>query len=456
MQCKLIEVSEALGLCASFGTLLWLALGRHRLPKGATGPLVALLTVLTLNHVANLLEIHGQHWGDVVADHGSIVVPLLWGIFLLEVGRSYLASQVTAGKQQLEFFLERVPASVASIDSEGRIQASSLAWKRQFPEAELGSCLWAALPGRLPGLAAAIELAQKEVGEERLGEEVAETAGGQCHFRWSARSWAHPDRQGLSVLLLLEDFTDDVEKRAEQAEAAAQLAQLRRMGDVGQLAAGAAHDFNNMLQVICGAATEMEAEGAEGVHLDAIFNAVDSAAELTSQMLHCGRKERFPQGPLDLGMFVSALKSPFSHALGRSHALVLTAPAPGQVFVQGNAMRLQQALLNLVVNARDAMPAGGDIYLVAECNHNEALLAVRDTGTGLSPEVREKLFNPFFTTKGDAGTGLGLGVVHAAVTEHGGRIDIESKPGHGTTFRLVLPLAEHRESYTPIPMASVS
>jgi len=128
---------------------------------------------------------------------------------------------------------------------------------------------------------------------------------------------------------------------------------------------------------------------------------------------------------------------------------VISLPAE-RVVLRGNPERLQQALLNLVINARDAMPRGGEISIRVELEAQQVVLSVRDTGDGMSEEVRAKLFTPFFTTKGDRGTGLGLGVVRSAIDELHGKVVVETKLGAGTTFRLHLPRFDEPASRAPL------
>jgi signal transduction histidine kinase len=122
--------------------------------------------------------------------------------------------------------------------------------------------------------------------------------------------------------------------------------------------------------------------------------------------------------------------------------LTISLPSEGNLHVWGHSSRLQQALLNLAVNARDAMPRGGAIRVAVAVDGGEVVLSVSDSGIGMSEAVRSRLFTPFFTTKGALGTGLGLRVVRGAVEEHHGSVAVESQPGVGTTFRLRLPLFE--------------
>ncbi|MCB9630578.1 MAG: ATP-binding protein [Sandaracinus sp.] len=126
----------------------------------------------------------------------------------------------------------------------------------------------------------------------------------------------------------------------------------------------------------------------------------------------------------------------------RKYELVLTSTGRPAT-LDGSATRLQQMLLNLIVNARDAMPEGGRIDVSVVATEDEAQIRVSDRGPGIAPELLPRIFTPFFTTKGAAGTGLGLSVVRGVAEEHGGRIEVSSEPGEGTTFTITLPVGSH-------------
>lgn len=425
-------------------------------PRVADLSFRALLGLLAFNHACNLLEALSFEWADRIADQLSIVVPLLWGLFLLEIGRQYLSERLRASDDQLHFFLENVPAAVAGLDSKSRLVGHSRSWGDLFGTAAPGTELDRALGLTLPGLTRAMKACARGTteslaGEETVGQEDAMT------LRWSVRRWLHPDLPDPGVLLLLEDLTKDREAEAARLAAAEELSRTQRLAEVGQLAAGAAHDFNNFLQIINNSLDELTdvAHGGEQTasttpeRADALQNiarAVESASAMTRTMLHFGRGREGNAQRVDLKNLVQQVQTPLAQALGRRHRLVVSFPENTALTVWGNPRRLEQALLNLTMNARDAMPRGGTIELSLSADESLAQISVRDFGVGMPEEVQAQLFTPFFTTKGTRGTGLGLRVVKSTMDEHKGSVLVESQPGEGTTFRLRIPLLAVKEA----------
>jgi PAS domain S-box-containing protein len=253
------------------------------------------------------------------------------------------------------------------------------------------------------------------------------------------------------TLALARDVTE--RKRLE-----AQVQQSQKMEAIGRLAGGVAHDFNNLLTIINGFSeltlrdTKLESTHREA--LTQIRNAGERASRLTQQLLAYSRKAMVEPKVLDLNEIVTESVKLLRRLIGVDIAVV-TALAPELHPVRVDRGQIEQILLNLVVNARDAMPNGGQITIAtrnveierADC-HNEpdlipglyAELTVTDTGTGMPAEVQAHIFEPFFTTKGlGRGTGLGLAMVHGAVNQSGGHIRVESKLGTGTKFLLLFP-----------------
>ncbi len=239
-----------------------------------------------------------------------------------------------------------------------------------------------------------------------------------------------------------------------------QLVQSRKMEAVGRLAGGIAHDFNNILQVITGnvAMAAMEAPAGHPVHasLDEISRASERAVNLVQQLLAFSRREELRLRPVELGSLVVETARMLRRLIGEDIALELP-PAPGPLPVLGDPGRIEQVLLNLCVNARDAMPDGGRLTIESELvdldeqycrDHPEArpgrhvVVAVSDDGCGIPKEIQHRIFEPFFSTKEvGRGTGLGLATVYAIVRQHGGFINLYSEIGFGTTFRFYLPAA---------------
>jgi PAS domain S-box-containing protein len=251
-------------------------------------------------------------------------------------------------------------------------------------------------------------------------------------------------------------YVGDITDRQSLEE---QLRQAQKMEAVGQLAGGVAHDFNNMLTAIIGhlgllqGNPQVTPEIAES--LDEISAAANRAAKLTSQLLAFSRRQVISASTLDLNEVVTHLTKMLRRILGEEVIMQLDY-APEQLNFHGDAGMMEQVLVNLAVNARDAMPGGGTLRIVTrhetrvppvmdgQAETGEAMafvrLSVSDTGTGIPPEIRDKIFEPFFTTKDvGKGTGLGLATVFGIVQQHHGWIEVDSAVGRGTTFNIFLP-----------------
>lgn len=258
---------------------------------------------------------------------------------------------------------------------------------------------------------------------------------------------------GPHVLAILQDITD-------QYALETQVLQAQKMEAVGHLAAGVAHDFNNILTVIHGH-TSLRLQSANldrkvADSLAAVQQAAERAADLTRQLLAFSRKQVMEKRNLCLAGVISNISAMLTRLIPESIHLHF-AHATEQPSVFGDRCHIEQVLLNLVVNARDAMPAGGDIFVsteIAEIDRAHlrrtpearvgrfACLQVRDTGKGMDQVVLRQIFEPFFTTKEiGKGTGMGLATVHGIVKQHDGWIEVMSAPGLGTTFRVYFPLS---------------
>jgi two-component system, cell cycle sensor histidine kinase and response regulator CckA len=254
--------------------------------------------------------------------------------------------------------------------------------------------------------------------------------------------------------LLLGLFRDvTAQKRLEE-----QLRQSQKMEAIGQLAGGVAHDFNNILTVISGHASLLQAAGtlteAAARSAQQISQAAERAASLTRQLLTFSRRQVMQPQRLDMNEAVSNMTKMLGRILGEDIALQLNY-WPQPALVQADASMMEQILLNLAVNSRDAMPKGGqlaihismhDVHEGHLIHHPEArtgrfvCLTATDTGCGIAHENLRRIFEPFFTTKEvGKGTGLGLATVYGIVKQHQGWIEVESEPGMGTRFKVFLP-----------------
>lgn len=224
--------------------------------------------------------------------------------------------------------------------------------------------------------------------------------------------------------------------------------QAHKLEILGRLAGGIAHDFNNLLTAIRGYNQMMLEEAADEPRLleyaEEVRNAVDRASTLTGQLLAFSRRDPVRQTVLDLNEAVRGIDRMLRRLLGRNVELV-TRLAPELPRLKAGPGQIDQVIVNLAVNAREAMPAGGRLMIetagVLRNGRRCVMLSISDDGQGMSAATKARLFEPFFTTKG-RGTGLGLSIVRGIVKRNGGEIFVDSEPGRGAAFRIYLPAVD--------------
>jgi PAS domain S-box-containing protein len=289
-----------------------------------------------------------------------------------------------------------------------------------------------------------------------------------CRLRTKAGELRH-------VLLSVELFDLDGEPHflaiaqdvTEQLKLESQLRQAQKMEAVGQLAAGMAHDFNNILTVVQGNVSlllsDPSANSANIGPLQAISVAAERASKLIRQLLTFSRKQVIQIHPLAIQEVLSLMSEMLPRVLSENITVEVKTPAPS-LWINADAGMMEQMLMNLAVNARDAMPDGGRLTISAELAEiNPALasrhpegrpgrflcLGVTDTGCGIPAEILPRIFEPFFTTKPTGkGTGLGLATIYGIAKQHAGWVEVQSQPGQGSTFQVFIP------SYDPTPAAT--
>ncbi len=248
-------------------------------------------------------------------------------------------------------------------------------------------------------------------------------------------------------------------RRAEE-----QLRQAQRMEAVGQLTGGIAHDFNNLLAVILGH-TELLQErfGADDESTQAVIRAANRGAELTHRLLAFSRQQPLRPKAIDLKALIAGMTDLLGRSLGETIE-IKTSSTPGLWKVMADPGQVENALLNLTINARDAMPGGGklsieaanapldDAYAAAQADvapGEYVVLSVADSGTGMPPEVQARVFEPFYTTKETGkGSGLGLSMVYGFAKQSGGHVTIYSEEGHGTTVKIYLPRTQETDLHS--------
>ncbi|MBA4372320.1 MAG: hybrid sensor histidine kinase/response regulator [Thermodesulfovibrio sp.] len=291
-----------------------------------------------------------------------------------------------------------------------------------------------------------------ETGEPQEALHVHKLADGSNAYV-EVRSYPMKDESGTTVSVI--ETINDVTSRRRLEE---QLRNAQKLEAVGQLAGGIAHDFNNILTAIIGYGNLLQMNVSEDdvlrSKIDHIVTAAEKAATLTRSLLTYSRQQLINTRPVSLNEIITGVEKLLSRLISEDIDLqiVLT---PAETIINADAGQLEQVLMNLVTNARDAMPEGGVLEIKTETTELTAdfvsahsfgrpgkyiVLSVSDAGTGIDDRIRSKIFDPFFTTKEvGKGTGLGLAMVYGIMKQHGGFIDITSSSTKGTTFNLYLP-----------------
>jgi len=274
------------------------------------------------------------------------------------------------------------------------------------------------------------------------------------------------------VLAVVRDITERKRSEEEKQRLQSQLLHAHKMESIGQLAGGIAHDFNNILTAIIGYGAvlqmKMPADDPNRTYVDQVLAGAERAAGLTQSLLAFSRKQVINPKPMDVNDSIRRLSKFLSRILGEDIELKTTL-SDEPLTVVADSTQIEQVLMNIAANARDAMPKGGRFLIETErtefreeylLSHGYAMpgayavLSVTDTGVGMDRKIKEKIFEPFFTTKEvGKGTGLGLPIVYGIVKQHDGYINVYSEPGKGTTFRIYLRLVragEPEEEPSPV------
>jgi len=361
------------------------------------------------------------------------------------------AEALRGSEERLRLLTDTVPILIAYMDTNKRYQFNNKVYEDWFGYAQQD------LKGRhvkdVIG-EGAYEVIKQHVDRALAGETIVYES--TIPFKDGSKRNVHGtyvpdfDKDGsvMGLYVLVEDVTESiaVQERLRQAQ---------KMEAVGQLTGGIAHDFNNLLAIILGVAEQMQFEEKyDGDLIKDIIRTTDRGAELTHRLLAFSRQQSLTTQSIDLAALVDGMSDLLSRSLGETIAISFQLD-PNLWLAAADPSRVEDALLNLAINARHAMPDGGALtveclnsYLDADyVAHNPeatvgdfVVLAVSDSGTGMSPEVQERAFEPFYTTKEvGQGTGLGLSMIYGFAKQSGGHVSIYSELGQGTTIKLYLP-----------------
>jgi PAS domain S-box-containing protein len=388
----------------------------------------------------------------------------LAGIAAREMSRPQAAPNSVSGEARFRALMESASQGIIAIDRGGRIEIVNQKAEELFGytrEEMIGSSIEMLLPEALRGvheehrkgyfgsphprpMGIGLELSGRRKNGEQFPLEIS-------------LNYVRMDGQALAIA-----FITDI---SERLRLEAQLRQSQKMEAIGQLAGGVAHDFNNLLTIIQGysamALEELDPADPMRESLEEIEKAAVSAGGLTRQLLAFSRRQLVQRRQLNLNTTITQVDKMLRRVIGEDVELVL-ATAPDLHEISADPGLIEQVLMNLAVNARDAMPEGGRLILetanltldreyagahLAVRTGPHAMLAVSDTGVGMTEEVRARIFEPFFTTKPQGeGTGLGLATVYGIVKQLDGTIWVYSEPGKGTTFKILFPAAQPEEA----------
>jgi PAS domain S-box-containing protein len=362
----------------------------------------------------------------------------------------------------LQAVIEATPDAIFVKDLEGRyvlVNAAAAHFLRRSPQEIIGRNDFELYPPATAQQFVNDDRQVLETGQAQSFEGVATSAEGPQAYLVTKGVYRDPNGAILGLYGISHDITELRKAHDTLEQTREALFRAQKMEAVGQLTGGIAHDFNNILAVIIGNVELMRHHLPRGPYADDLIDAILRAAlhgrELVTQLLAFARQRHLNPRPIDINLLVDGIVRLMGRTLGRNITIVTHTGDTGVAVVDSAA--LEAAILNIALNARDAMPEGGTLTIrtshavvtaapIAEDDPAPGMYAridIEDTGTGMAPEGAARVFEPFFTTKGSTGgTGLGLSMVYGFARQSGGAISVTSTLGRGTCFTLLLPCGE--------------
>ncbi|MCL4793342.1 MAG: PAS domain-containing protein [Bryobacteraceae bacterium] len=390
-----------------------------------------------------------ERWGSLSLFKGLAYVAATGVLLTYLLLRSFTSLQRSQeatedSRRRFQLFMDNLPVAAFLKDQDGRYHYLNPYFRERFDAGGEG-------PPRNTRAIFEPALAERFAEDDRRvietmhvqeSEIASEGANGTEH--WLVRRFPVPTGDGNETLI--GGFAVDISEHYRLEE---QLRQAGKMEALGRVAGGIAHDFNNMLTVVNGYASLLSRELGDtpaGRKAHEIQLVGEKAAHLTRQLLAFSRKQEHHPERLELNRAIREMENVIRPLLPETVEVVL-ALDPALPSIQADHTQIQQILLNLAVNARDALPGGGMISIetrkISRNGDRRVQLTVRDNGIGMDASIRERIFEPFFTTK-DPGKGIGLGLatVYGAVRQNGGHIKVESEPGRGASFTITFPASD--------------
>nr|WP_255216075.1 ATP-binding protein [Pseudenhygromyxa sp. WMMC2535] len=387
----------------------------------------------------------------------GVTLPVWWLFVVFSVAQRAQLEQIEQQSREFSSVLDNSFQLVGKLSVDGRVLMVN-ARAREFigsdGEAELGQPFWET---RWWAHSKALQKRVRAAVKAAAEGEFVRFKTSHVDIRESVRAIDFSlrplvDDAGQVRALIAEgrDITDSEAANAERERLREELLQSQKLEIVGRLASGVAHDFNNLLTVVMGNTDLLRSECPEDPEIQAALDAMDAAVEqgegVARSLLSFARPTRPRRERVDLGECVEIVCRLLRRILPDSISLEVDVQEGVSLCIDGDDSQLQQLLMNLSINARDAMISGGRLRielgrrLSPHNRREEVVLTVSDTGVGIPERLVERVFEPFFTTKGDAGTGLGLAVVRTIAESHGAALTLDSKPGRGTAFCVAFPL----------------
>ncbi|PKK89914.1 MAG: hypothetical protein CVV64_12240 [Candidatus Wallbacteria bacterium HGW-Wallbacteria-1] len=459
-----IAALDSLSLAFLVAAIAWAMTNkRSELGSGARVAIIATLITMILRDFSNVLQWTGvtQFFDQYLEDFIEILIPLFLGFFLYTFLQDKMVTSLKSSAQERQLILDSLSESLMFINRDLNIE-----WTNKAAEA-----LFERSPNEMIGHKCHSILHNSDIPCDECPVIRAISSGRIEENEVSAFSaktlhmTAHPVIGPTGRIIGALESVVDISPRKKMEQ---QLAGASKMEAIGKLAGGVAHDFNNILTAIIGFAECGIEEAQESPtekqnpQLEALFkNIIESgqrAADLTQQLLAFGRRQILHPRIIDLNEIITGTLNMLSRMIGEDIDLRLNL-ADGAILLSADRAQIEQVIMNLAVNARDAMPNGGKIEIITQVTETVrnfaddpvhappglyASIIIQDSGKGMEPDVLNKLFDPFFTTKNN-GTGLGLSVTYGIVKQHGGWISAYSEKNIGSVFKVYLPMAHHEE-----------